>query len=31
MAVYLGDQGNRKTEQTGRNIALMKQWAHEGK
>lgn len=31
MAVYLGDQGNRKTEQTRKNIALMKQWAYEGK
>lgn len=31
MAVYLGDRGNRKTEQTRRNIELMKQWAQSGK
>lgn len=31
MAVYLGDRGNQKTEQTRKNIELMKQWAKEGK
>ncbi|MCA9092085.1 MAG: sulfatase [Planctomycetaceae bacterium] len=31
MAVYLGDRGNRRSDQTLENIALMKRWAKEGK
>jgi hypothetical protein len=31
MAVYLGERGAGKDDITRRNIALMKQWAKEGK
>ena len=31
MAVYVGERADAKDDITRRNIALMKQWANEGK